>query len=108
MAVVIPAEAMAVLTSATRPVMVLTAVASTTAEVLVSIIFRSLAAALPDDTVTPTLEAVLIVLALIAEAISAAVPVSVVTPVALTFTVVLPSSVVRAEAEAVVSVTVSV
>ena len=100
-----PAEAMAVLTLATRPVMVVTAVAFTTAVVLVSIVFRSVAAAVPASTVTPTLFAVSIVLALIAVAIALAVPVNVVTPLALTFTVVLPSSVVRAEAAAVLSIT---
>ena len=54
--------------------MVLTAVAFTTAVVLVSIVYRSLAAALPDDTVTPTLGLVSIVLEVIAVAICAAVP----------------------------------
>jgi hypothetical protein len=68
--------------------------------VLVSIVFKSLAAALPDDTVTPTLEAVSIVLALIAEAISAAVPVRLVTTVASTTAVVFVSIVLRSVAAA--------
>ena len=108
MAVLIPADAITVFTSATRPVIVVTAVAFTTVDVLASMVFRSLAAALPAATVTPTLEAVSIVAVLIAVAISDAVPVSVVTLLALTFNVVLLSSVLSALADAVVSVTVTV
>ena len=62
----------------------------------------------PSLTVTATLAAVSIVLALIAVTISAALPVSVFTPVAFTATVVLASRLLRAAASADASLTVMV
>ena len=85
-------------TSAAFPVIVVIALAFTPVVVLLSIIFRSAADALPASIVTLTAEAVSMPNALIAAAIFAALPVIVPTALALTLTVVLASSVFNAAA----------
>ena len=92
--------------SSAPPVMVVTALAFTPVVVLLSMIFRSAAAAEPASMVTPTAEAVSIPKALIAAAIFAALPVIVATGAAFTLTVVLASSAFRSAALTVPSLTV--
>ena len=72
--------------------MVVIALASTPVVVLLSIVIRSAAEAVPASIVTLTAEAVSIPNALIAAAIFAALPVIVPTAFAFTFSVVLSSS----------------
>ena len=100
------AALMAVSIAAASPVMVVTALAFTPVVVLLSMIVRSAAAAVPASMVTPTAEAVSIPKALIAAAIFAALPVIVATGAALILTVVFISSVLRSAALTVPSLTV--
>ena len=80
----IPFELIALAISAAVPVIEVTAVALTTADVFLSIVIKSLATTDPADTLTPTFAIWLMPLELRAVAMSAAKPVSVLTAVAIT------------------------
>ena len=90
--VLIPTDFNAVAIAATVPEIAVTWVASTTVDVLASIVFKSVAAADPGSIVTPTFAALLMPVAVRAFAISTAVPVSRVTEVATIVLVVIASS----------------